>query len=204
MEEIDTIIMRRLVDLVDERMNELKVVENMEMEFKLKAQQHLLLLDEEMDSIVSDMSDRTSLNSSMCSTMTGASSSSDDDLGEELMQLYHRRGGGRFRQLHNFSKMSKASGGARDFRGSMMVLPKVTMKNLLRNVLKPFTDVMGKIRERRRSSVFSTDPVMYLKSRSTKLTRMVQESKECHQQMVLKYRGRLDTFVSDIDNSVPR
>ncbi|PVD24961.1 hypothetical protein C0Q70_15457 [Pomacea canaliculata] len=182
-EEIDTIIMRRLVDLVDERMNELKVVENMEMEFKLKAQQHLLLLDEEMDSIVSDMSDRTSLNSSMCSTMTGASSSSDDDLGEELMQLYHRRGGGRFRQLHNFSKMSKASGGARNFRGSMMVLPK--------------------IRERRRSSVFSTDPAMYFKSRSAKLTKMVQESKECHQQMVLKYRGRLDTFVSDIDNSVP-
>lgn len=194
-EEIDMAITRRIVQIAESELTIRGIVSKMEDAFRLRVQQSLLLLDEEIDSIVKDMNERKSLSSS---TTSLASTLSDDDSTEELLFLYKARDGRVMKRLKHTSRLSRGS----EVYSSKTLdsVPKVA----LRKLLQPLQKLLRGFQMTRRQSLFHNDPSLYMTDRSSKIREAILKDSSCRQQLALKHRQRLDNFISNIDQSIPR
>ncbi|KAK7481780.1 hypothetical protein BaRGS_00026927 [Batillaria attramentaria] len=204
--KVDTLIIQRLVDIVDEKLTQRGLAQELEAKFRQVAQQELKLVDEEMDSIVGDMKDQTSLGSSTSSNSSTLSADSDDDSSTaELHRLFRERKGlraGAFKQLSHVASSNPSSMiSTEETLGSV---PKVAFQRLMSTMKAPLDAIRKKIREYRRRSSFTHNPQSYMIDRSQRITEEVMKTRPCLHQMVVKYRNRLDCVIMDIDCSIPR
>ena len=200
------LIMRRIMDRVDVELKRRGLDRQLHSTLRTLTQVELKLVDEELNSIMADMADRSSIGSSVSSNSSSFSSSFiaggvDEDPAQEMLRIYRERDGFRFANLRRVSRFAESSAGSVEAtEATMASLPKV----LARKLLGPLANLMQLFQRSRRQSLFSADPVHYLKDRAMKILGVMSTKSEFFVQMTSKYHEKLDTFITDVDNSIPR
>lgn len=205
-EEVDTVIIKRLVEIVDKVIQERGLANELETSFRSVAKKELKLVDEEMDSIEGDMKDQQpTLGSSCSSSISSASSCSSDELmdsaASELFRLYKERNGVRLRHLSHVPLARTSS--VKSAEIMLGNLPRVSLQNLGKKMFAPLAKLALAVRNQRRKSVFETNPTQYLNDRGLKIADVMANDRPCLEQMAVKYRERLDLLIMDIENSIP-
>lgn len=195
-------IMKRIMEKVDTYLTDNGLDTRLQDTLKEMVQKEMQLVDDEINSIMVDMSERRSLNSSVSSTSSYSSGDfEDNESAQEMLKMYRERGG-RSRAVH-LRRISQLTGlsarSAKSSEATMAVVPKV----MLRRFLRPVRNLMDKIGRVRRRSRFGNNPVIYMKERSEKILGVVCEKNEFFEQMTAKYHEKLDNFITDVDNNIP-
>ncbi|KAK7103016.1 hypothetical protein V1264_021151 [Littorina saxatilis] len=199
-EEVDTLIMRRIIEKVDEELTRHGWLQELQDELKVMTQRELKLVDDEINSIIKDMTDRSSLGSSQSSSCTGMSvMDSDSDSVVDMVRAYKERN-----DASHLPGLSSVVGAydstARRPSVAMASVPKL----MFRSVLASLSGILNAVVRLRRRSAFSTNPEDYMKDRMAKISRVVSENLHCQLQMAAKYHEKFSSFIVDVDNSIPR
>ena len=200
-EEMDMAIMKRIMEKVDTELKKRGLDQRLQDTLKEMVQKELRLVDEEINSILVDMADRTSIGSSMSSNSSYESKEWDDEPAQEMLRIYNERGGLRLNNLRHLAQHNNfKAGSAASSEATLASVPKV----MLRALLNPLAKVMAAVARRRRQSQFSMNPMLYMTERTQKILDVVSEKSEFLLHMTAKYHEKLDAFIADVDNSIPR
>lgn len=207
--DLDTMIMRRILDTVDDEVRLRKLDTTLQENVKKLLKDQLKLVDDEINSILQDMKDRDSLNSSVSSSASCMSLEEDEDQvnANEMLRLYHERRAhnGLPTGLRHVSRLTEANRSLNLHRAHPPEAALATVPKVLRDkMLKPVIEMMKNFTARRRQSAFTTDPAFYMGDRAEKLVQVVCGDRLLLEQLAFKYHDRLDHFIQDVDNSIPR
>ncbi|XP_076448091.1 uncharacterized protein LOC143284868 [Babylonia areolata] len=203
--EVDTRIMRKVLDIVDRQVQVRGLADTLHTSIRTLFHQELKLVDEDMNSILTDLKSDTA---SLCSSTSSNSSStcSDTHTGEaqELLRLYQKRDGFRLQQLKHVSRVTRTlSNSSHSPEATVANVPKVLVSRLLGRMLGPLTTLVGTMQKRRRVSLFEQHPQQYMKERMEKMVRVICDSDNLMAQLAAKYHEKMDSFISDVESSIP-
>ncbi|KAL8613030.1 hypothetical protein ACOMHN_008799 [Nucella lapillus] len=212
-EDVDTIIMRRIMETVDTHIAEKGLDKEVHHSLRTTFQQELKLVDEEINLIVKDLTDTSSLSSSTSSNSSCTSTDVEDDLAQELLRMYRERDLFRVHQLKHVSKVtsshspssSSPSSSAMSTEMTISRVPKMMLGRMVARVLGPLATLGKNVQRARKTSLFLSHPTQYMKERTEKIVRVVcdKEGFVCLHQMAAKYHEKMDAFISDVENSIP-